>query len=253
MSMENNPRNDDDTLWEIPAPEKRMRILSDILKNGKAISDMDNRIFSQDATAYLRVELTGVVGYLRMLSNGDLGKLPVEQKEITDNLLQTSQRLIVIVNNLIKLGKLQKTPTLHKGSEANKVKITHFEDDTFLGGMYATKFSMLGFEYHLHESPGKDPIKIILKDKPDLIIMDIIMPNMDGFTATKLLKSDHRTKSIPILGLCNLGQAADIQKAREVGMSDYMVTANHMPQEVVDRVKQILGLSAPKWWKRIFS
>lgn len=121
-------------------------------------------------------------------------------------------------------------------------KILHFEDDTFLAGMYNTKFPMKGFEHVTYNSPSEDPVLVVLKENPDLIIMDILMPVMDGYTATRLLKADKRTAHIPILGLCNMGQKADIQKALDLGMSDYLVTAAHMPDEVVQRVKEILNL-----------
>lgn len=125
-------------------------------------------------------------------------------------------------------------------------KILHFEDDTFLRGMYETKFKMLGFEYIGFDSPTKDPVSIVASEKPDLIIMDIIMPISDGFTATRQIKADPSTKEIPILGLCNLGQRADIQKALDLGMTDYLVTAAHMPGDVVNKVRQILKIPTPK-------
>lgn len=207
------------------------------------------------AVAKLRAPLTGLMGYLAMLSQGDFGKLSDEQKKVVSGLLEEMQRLIRFENALLHLGKLRKGSNTKDSSDTGKplAKITHFEDDTFLAGMYGTKFGMLGFEYAHHVNPSKDPVSVVIKDKPDLIIMDIIMPVMDGFTATQLLKGDDRTKNIPILGLCNLGQQVDIQKAHDVGMVDYLVTAKHTPQELIDRVKDILKLSKPNWIERLVS
>lgn len=124
-------------------------------------------------------------------------------------------------------------------------KILHFEDDTFLRSMYQAKFEQLGFDCAGYDSPTLDPVPLVLKEKPDLIIMDIIMPISDGFTATQQLKADKRTKVIPIFGLCNLAQKQDIERAKAVGMTEYWVTANHMPGEVVNKVYEILGLPIP--------
>lgn len=119
------------------------------------------------------------------------------------------------------------------------VKVLHFEDDAFLTSMYEKKFSAEGFEYVSYENPSNDPVGIVLKENPDLIIMDIIMPIMNGFEATEILKSDRRTKLFPILGLCNLGQKADVNKAIDIGMSDYFVSANHTPSEIIKKVREL--------------
>lgn len=131
-------------------------------------------------------------------------------------------------------------------------KILHFEDDSFLANMYRVKFTLEGFEYKNYECPFKDPVKLVKKENPDLIIMDIIMPRMDGYHATELLKSDKDTEKIPIFGLCNMGQPEHVKKALDLGMIDYWITAHHMPDEVVNKVKSILGMpEKPK--EKIFS
>ena len=132
----------------------------------------------------------------------------------------------------------------HRHDEQNeykkKLKILHFEDDLFLRKWYATKFSALGYDFVGYTSPTKDPVMIVLREKPDLIMMDTIMPIMDGFQATKILKQDKQTARIPILGLSNLGQKNNIQLAKESGMDDYWIATKHMPSEVVEKVDQFL-------------
>ncbi len=122
----------------------------------------------------------------------------------------------------------------------NKPKLLHFEDDAFLLGIYAAKFRTKGFDVASYENPSSDPVSIVLKEKPDLIIMDIIMPVMDGYAATRILKQDKRTKDIPIFGFCNLGLPEDIKKALDLGMVDYWVPAEHTPDEVVEKVKSLI-------------
>lgn len=124
-------------------------------------------------------------------------------------------------------------------------KILIFEDDKMMGGMYATKFSMAGFEVAFYEHPEADPIPTVLREKPDIISTGIIMPVMDGFSLARLIKADPRTKDIPIIGLDNLNMPDDLAKAREVGMTDYVISAKHMPGDVVERVCEILHLPKP--------
>ena len=120
-----------------------------------------------------------------------------------------------------------------------KRKILHFEDEEMLANIYSTKLKQLGFDYKFYLHPPKteqELISLVLTEKPDLIIMDIIMPVMDGFKATEILKNHPETKDTPIIGLCNMGQKEDIDKARELGMSDYFVNSQITPTKFVARV-----------------
>ncbi|MBT4209960.1 MAG: response regulator [Candidatus Komeilibacteria bacterium] len=121
-------------------------------------------------------------------------------------------------------------------------KILQFDDDTFLGKMYQVKFKQNNFEHIWKEHPETDKadkfVKYILEINPDLIIMDIIMPVMDGYKATKILMKDKRTKNIPIFMLTNLSQEEDIIKGKELGVTDYFVTANHIPSEFIAKIKE---------------
>lgn len=136
--------------------------------------------------------------------------------------------------------------------------------------MYVTKYIMAGFQVAYYDHPKKDPIPTVLRERPDIISTGIIMPELDGFALTKILKADSRTKAIPIMGLDNLGQDADIQKAHELGMADYLVMAKHTPAEVVERACELLHLPKPvfdklsatnptpltntkrSWWNKFF-
>lgn len=235
------------TLYQIPSPSERRRIHADIVRKKEHITDDQYHVFIQMGLSDIRTELTGMNGYLTMLSEGDFGKLPNKQKEIVENLSNSAKEMIDDAHNLLALGKLSKQDALgHKSNDNKRYKILHFEDERMLRDMYGTKFRMYGFEFAGYDSPTKDPVSLVLKEKPDLIIMDIIMPISDGFTATEQLKADSRTKHIPILGLCNLGQKADIEKAHSLGMADYFVSAQHTPTEVVKRVCQLIGIPVPK-------
>lgn len=114
------------------------------------------------------------------------------------------------------------------------------EDDVMLHTMYTQKFTKEGYEV-LSAYNGAEGIKLAEENQPAIILLDIIMPKMDGFVALKKLKKNEATKDIPVILLTNLGQEEDIRKGKELGAEDYFIKANHTPQEVVDKVKEVLG------------
>jgi DNA-binding response OmpR family regulator len=120
-----------------------------------------------------------------------------------------------------------------------KVKILIIEDDAFLAGMYVTK---LGMEHFLTElgSDGKTGLEKAKRFRPDLILLDILLPKMNGFDVLKALKKSPDTRHIPVILLTNLGQKSDVLKGLELGADDYLIKAHFMPSEVVDKIKQVL-------------
>lgn len=122
---------------------------------------------------------------------------------------------------------------------ANKT-ILLVEDDEMLHTMYTQKFQKEGYEV-LSGYNGAEGVQMAEEHKPAVILLDIIMPKMDGFVALKKIKKNEVTKDIPVILLTNLGQEEDIRKGKELGAADYFIKANHTPQEVVDKVKEVLG------------
>lgn len=121
-----------------------------------------------------------------------------------------------------------------------KSLILLIEDDKMLCDMYSAKFSREGYEVHIAEN-GSVGVKMAKELKPDLILLDIIMPKMDGFAALKELRKKEETKDIPVILLTNLGQEQDIKKGKELGADDYFIKANHTPTEIVEKVKDMLS------------
>jgi len=120
-----------------------------------------------------------------------------------------------------------------------KPKIVIIEDDTFLGEMYVTKFELEGFEMHLAPN-GEDGLKLVNKVRPDLILLDIIMPKKNGFEVLEELKKDPKLRDIPVILLTNLGQKEDIDKGLELGAADYLIKAHFVPSEVIQKVKDLI-------------
>ena len=115
------------------------------------------------------------------------------------------------------------------------------EDDTFLANIYKTKFEMEGFKIS-HADNGKSGLDGIKKHMPDIVLLDILLPKMDGFTVLKALKEDNTVKEIPVILLTNLGQKDDVEKGLELGATDYLIKAHFKPSETVAKVRKVLGM-----------
>lgn len=122
----------------------------------------------------------------------------------------------------------------------DKIKVLIIEDEEMLVNMYISKFEKEGFEIQKAIN-GKDGIAKAKEFHPDIILLDIIMPEMDGFMVLKQLKADDDTKNSKVIMLTNLGQDEDIEKGKQLGANDYLVKANLTPAQVVDKVKELLN------------
>lgn len=122
-----------------------------------------------------------------------------------------------------------------------KTKVVIVEDEKMLADMYTTKFAMEGFDAD-KANDGQAGFDLVKQVKPNIVLLDIIMPKIDGFAVLKMLKDDPELKAIPVILLSNLGQDEDVKKGKELGAADYFVKANHTPAEVVQKVKQVLNL-----------
>ena len=94
-------------------------------------------------------------------------------------------------------------------ADTKKVHVLLVEDDTFLGNIYKTKFDMEGFKVSVAEN-GEEGLADAKKKKPDIILLDILLPKLDGFRVLEKLKADDELKNIPVILLTNLGQKDDV-------------------------------------------
>ena len=120
-----------------------------------------------------------------------------------------------------------------------KTRILIIEDDTFLAGMYVTKLGMEKFATDV-ASDGKSGLDKAKRWSPDLILLDILLPKMNGFDVLRALKASAQMRDIPVILLTNLGQKSDVLKGLAAGAADYLIKAHFMPSEVVDKIKEVL-------------
>lgn len=128
--------------------------------------------------------------------------------------------------------------------EGEKKKILIIDDDTFLLDMYALKFSQTNFEVHTASSGAEALEKLKGGLKPNLLLTDIIMPEMDGFEMLEEInKLNLSPDSVKVI-LSNKGQQSDVEKGNSLGASGYIVKANSTPAEVIDQVLDIVSKKA---------
>lgn len=122
-------------------------------------------------------------------------------------------------------------------------KIWHLllvEDDVFLASIYKTKFEQEGFRVSVADN-GEDGLTDAKKKKPDIILLDVLLPRVDGFVVLDQLKNEKITANIPVVLLTNLGQKEDVTKGLARGAADYLIKAHFKPSETVAVVKRILS------------
>lgn len=118
-------------------------------------------------------------------------------------------------------------------------KILFIEDESALQKTFGEVLTKEGYEM-ISALDGKTGLRLAKEKKPDLILLDLILPRMHGFDVLKELKEDEKTKDIPIIILTNLENAEDIQKALELGARTYLVKANYTLEEVIRKVKETI-------------
>lgn len=122
-------------------------------------------------------------------------------------------------------------------------KIAIIEDDATINQMYRMKFEADGFEVQVADN-GRDGIAIVEKFNPDMVLLDLGMPEMSGDEALAEIRKHEWGKKIPVIILTNLGEEEAPKHLRSLGIHSYIVKANLTPKEVVMRVKEALGLPA---------
>ncbi len=128
---------------------------------------------------------------------------------------------------------------------ANKTysqKILIVEDDAFLADIYKTKMEMEGFKVMV-ASDGEKGLKMAQTKSPDLILLDILLPKMDGFAILEeIKKSGSPIKDVPVILLTNLGQNEDVERGLNLGAADYLIKAHFKPAEVAAKIKKCLKI-----------
>jgi len=121
-----------------------------------------------------------------------------------------------------------------------KLKILLIEDEEMLASMYSTKFKKEGFEIETALN-GEEGLEKAKQGKFDIVLVDIIMPKLDGFAVLKALREIDKYKDVPVFMLTNLGQDEDMEKGKKLGATDYLIKANFTPSQVLEKIKSAIN------------
>lgn len=114
-------------------------------------------------------------------------------------------------------------------------KILVAEDDRFITQIYSTKLGQAGFELVL-VSDGRDVVPHMLREKPDLVLLDLMMPGKSGFDVLREIKADPELKKIPVLVITALAQTKERELGLSLGAKDYIIKSDHSIQEIITKI-----------------
>ena len=118
-------------------------------------------------------------------------------------------------------------------------KILFIEDESALQETFKDFLDQEGYQM-VSALDGEIGLRLAKTEKPDLILLDLILPKMEGFEVLEELKKEEETKDIPVIVLTHLEEMEDVQRAIELGARDYLVKANYSLKEVVEKIKKAL-------------
>ena len=120
-----------------------------------------------------------------------------------------------------------------------KNTILVIEDDKFLRELIIQKLVKEGYETS-EAVDGEEGIKKVKEERPDLVLLDLILPGIDGFEVLTRMKEDPALSSIPVIILSNLGQKEDVERGLKMGAIDYLIKAHFTPGEIIDKINLAL-------------
>lgn len=118
------------------------------------------------------------------------------------------------------------------------------EDDRFLRKAAEARLRQAGYTV-LTAADGEEALRLARTEHPDLVLLDLIMPKMQGFEVLEALKGDPATAAIPVIVLSNLGQEQDMQRALASGAAAYFIKAHLSLQDMTKKVEEMLGSGRP--------
>lgn len=113
------------------------------------------------------------------------------------------------------------------------------EDDPFLIDIYSTKIKEAGFEVEIAQN-GEECLAKVREKKPDILVLDIVLPQINGWEVLRKIRNDENLKYLKIIILSNLCQKTEIEEGFKLGATKYLIKAHYTPSEVVNEIKKLL-------------
>lgn len=141
-------------------------------------------------------------------------------------------------NNTNNLGDDNKTPQEQVVNE-DKISIFVVEDDKFLRELLVRKLEISGFDVSF-AIDGEEALRKLKEKVPQLILLDLVLPGIDGFEVLSHIRKNPKTSSVPVIILSNLGQQDEVEKGIRLGADDYLIKAHFTPDEIVEKSRRIV-------------
>lgn len=122
-----------------------------------------------------------------------------------------------------------------------KKKVVIIEDDDHVSRVYDIKLKMENIDTVIAKD-GEEGIKTVFAEKPDLVLLDLMIPKKDGFAVLEEIKKNPDFKNTPVFILSNLGQQSDVDKVMELGAAEHMIKANYSIKQIISKVKEYLKM-----------
>ncbi len=119
-------------------------------------------------------------------------------------------------------------------------KILIIEDEELMYSLLQKKLTAVGYDVSISKD-GEEGLEKMKEEKPDLILLDIVMPKKGGFEVMEEMQKDETLRNIPIVIISNSGQPVELNKAKELGAKDWLIKTEFDPQEVIEKVKKQIG------------
>ncbi|MAF20668.1 MAG: response regulator [Parcubacteria group bacterium] len=126
-----------------------------------------------------------------------------------------------------------------KSSHKKNELILIVEDDKFLRELLVRKIKDEGFKLSIAVT-GQEALAKAKKDRPQLILLDLILPGMGGFEVLEQIRIDPQISKIPVIILSNIGEEREVEKGIQLGASGYLIKAHFTPDEIIQKIKQVL-------------
>ncbi len=125
-------------------------------------------------------------------------------------------------------------------TKEKKIFIMLVEDDKFLRELLVRKLESAGFKISTAVD-GQEAFRKTKDEMPDIVLLDLVLPGIEGFDILEQIRKDEKTKDIPVIILSNLGQKEEVDKGMQLGASDYLIKAHFTPDQIIKKVRDILG------------
>lgn len=124
----------------------------------------------------------------------------------------------------------------------HNLKILIVEDDQFLRDLFVMKLKKEGAKI-IEAENGEEAFSKVKSEMPDLVLLDVVLPKLDGFDVLKRIRNDETISKVPVIFLTNLGQQEEIDRGLRLGADFYIIKAHFTPSEVVAKIKEVMDLA----------